>query len=138
MYVQPVYVSRQVTDASYPELRFVQVKFGDDIGYGTTFQNAIQDLFGAGTGPIDTDPTDPTDPDPVDPDPVDPPPAPGTGTLQQQLDAALDQALAAFDKAETALDDGKLGAYQKQVAKAQQLLEQVADLRDRIDARAEN
>ena len=131
MYVQPVYVSRQVTDASYPELRFVQVKFGDDIGYGTTFQNAIQDLFGSGTGPIVTDP-DPVDP----PEPVDPPPAPGTGTLQQQLDRALADALAAFDKADTALSNGNLGVYKKQVDKAQELLGQVVSLKDRIDARA--
>ena len=132
MYVQPVYVSRQVTDASYPELRFVQVKFGDDIGYGTTFQQAIQDLFGPGTDPIGTDP-EPTDPEP-EPEP-EPTPAPGTGTLQEQLDRALADALAAFDKADTALQNGNLGVYQKQVARAQTLLEQVASLKDRIDNR---
>ena len=133
MYVQPVYVSRQVTDASYPELRFVQVKFGDDIGYGTTFQQAIQDLFGPGTDPIGTDPDPDPEPEP-EPEP-EPTPAPGTGTLQEQLDRALADALAAFDKADTALQNGNLGVYQKQVARAQTLLEQVASLKDRIDNR---
>ncbi|MGA8845428.1 MAG: UPF0182 family protein, partial [Nocardioides sp.] len=130
MYTQPVYVSRQVTDASYPELRFVQVKFGDDIGYGETFQQAIQDLFGSDTTPAPVEP-DPTEPD----DEPEPTPAPGTGTLQDQLDRALADALAAFDKADTALQNGNLGVYQKQVARAQTLLEQVASLKDRIDSR---
>ncbi len=136
MYVQPVYVSRQVTDASYPELRFVQVKFGDGIGYGTTFQGAIQDLFGSST----TTPPDGGTPDPGTPDPGAPDnntPDPGTGTLQQQLDRALTQALAAFDRADAALSSGNLGTYQKQVAKAQDLLGTVVDLRDRIDQRSE-
>ena len=136
MYVQPVYVSRQVTDASYPELRFVQVKFGDDIGYGTTFQNAIQDLFGSGTGPIEPDPGQEPDPEP-DPNP-EPEPEPEPGTLQGRLDAALDDALEAFDKADAALSNGNLGVYQRQVAKAQDLLAQVVDLRDRIEQRDAN
>ena len=133
MYVQPVYVSRQVTDASYPELRFVQVKFGDDIGYGTTFQNAIQDLFGSGTGPIEPDPGQEPDPG-EEPDPGQEP-EPEPGTLQSRLDAALDDALEAFDNADAALSNGNLGVYQRQVAKAQDLLATVVDLRDRIEQR---
>jgi uncharacterized membrane protein (UPF0182 family) len=137
MYVQPVYVSRQVSDASYPELRFVQVKYGDDIGYGTTFQNAIQDLIGPGTETPEIDPDPETDPEPGEGEPTDPPETdpPATGSLQEQLDAALEDALAAFDEADAALQEGDLGLYQERVAEAQELLEEVLQLRDRIEGR---
>jgi uncharacterized protein len=143
MYVQPVYVSRPTTDASYPELRFVQVKYGDDIGYGETFQQAITDLVGPGTEVPDLDPGDDPEVEPGEGDPTDEPPAteppatepPATGNLQQQLDAALEDALAAFDDADAALQDGDLGTYQERVAEAQQLLEEVLRLRDQLEGR---
>ncbi len=125
MYVQPVYVSRQVTDASFPELRYVLAKFGDQVGFGKTFQAAVLDLFGAGT-------TTPGTPDPTpDPEPGEPE-TPLTGTLQEQLDGQLDRAIAAFDRADAALKNGNLGRYQAQVKIAQTALGKAADLRDRI------
>ena len=122
MYVQPVYVSRQGTESSYPELRYVLVKYGSDVGFGTTFQAAIQNLFGTSTT------TPPTDGETDPPDDGDP-----TGTLQEQLDAQLDIAVRAFDAAQTALEAGELGDYQTQVANAQAALDKVVALRDRIE-----
>ncbi|CAN5469528.1 UPF0182 family protein [soil metagenome] len=127
MYVQPVYVSRQVTNASYPELRYVLAKFGDNVGFGQTFQAALIDLFGSGTT---TDPGT-TDPGTTDPGTTDP----GTpaGTVQEQIDAALDRAIKAFSAAQTALAAGDLGTYQKQVDIAQKQLERVINLRAKRD-----
>jgi uncharacterized membrane protein (UPF0182 family) len=128
MYVQPVYAQNQQTDTtSYPELRYVLVKYGNTdsyIGYGQDLEAAIRSTF-AGTS---TDPgTDPgTDPPETTP--------PTTGqTLQQQLDAALDEAIQAFKDADTARDEGDFSTYLQQIDKAQAALEEVAQLRSRID-----
>ena len=34
MYVQPIYATRQLSDASYPILRYVIVSYGDEVGIG--------------------------------------------------------------------------------------------------------
>ena len=53
MYVQPVYVSRTNSTASYPILRKVLVSFGDQVGIGDTLEEAILDVLGADTTPPD-------------------------------------------------------------------------------------
>ena len=49
MYVQPVYVSRTNSTASYPILRKVLVSFGDQVGIGDTLEEAILDVLGGDT-----------------------------------------------------------------------------------------
>jgi len=133
MYVQPLYVSRQTGDASYPTLNQVLVKFGDDIGSGNTLVDALRQIAtdaagpgsgggggggsGGGGGGGDT-------------------PNQGGGgqggggqTTQQQINSLLADIQTALDDAETARQSGDLGAYQRAVTRATTLIGQVQDLR---------
>jgi len=49
MYVQPIYATRQLSDASYPILRYVTVSYGDQVGIGETLEEAIVDVLGGDT-----------------------------------------------------------------------------------------
>ncbi|WP_232680697.1 UPF0182 family protein [Nocardioides sp. R-C-SC26] len=121
MNVQPVYAASQSgTTSSFPRLRYVLVKFGDQTGYGTTLDEALQVALGSDGG---------GDPGDGGGDPGEP-----TGTLAQQRDRAVDQALAALEAAQEALASGDLGEYQTQVGIAEDRLTTAADLKDRIDA----
>ncbi|QCW50333.1 UPF0182 family protein [Nocardioides dongxiaopingii] len=124
MFVQPVYAQNQQTEASYPELRYVLVKYGNDdryIGLGQTLPEALRSVFGA------TDPgTTPGDPDP------DPDPGAGEQTLQQLLDRAVDSAITAFENANAAREDGDFQGYLDQVEVAEAALERAAGYRDQI------
>ncbi|WP_166349776.1 UPF0182 family protein [Phytoactinopolyspora limicola] len=54
LYVQPVYVVRQAGDAAYPLLRRVMVRFGDQIGFAASLQDALDQIFRGEAG-IETD-----------------------------------------------------------------------------------
>jgi len=130
MYVQPLYVSRQTGDASYPTLNQVLVKFGDDIGSGNTLVDALRQIA--------TDVAAPTDGGGGDG---------GTGqggtldegggsqggtdqTTQQQINQLLTQIQNELDAAETARQSGNLGEYQAAVTRATTLIGRVQDLRE--------
>jgi uncharacterized protein len=140
LYVEPLFL--QADQAQIPELARVALVLGERTAFDRTFAGALGQLLGidvpdaiidAEEGPISVadpvgDDDTPADPDEVDPDeePDDEPapdPTPGTGTSTE----LLEQALAAFARAEVALRDGDLGTYQREVARAQQLLEQAAE-----------
>ena len=63
MYVQPIYAQRQTGSGGYPVLRFVAVRFGENVGIGDTLQEALDQVFGgdagASTGETAVDMTDP-------------------------------------------------------------------------------
>ncbi len=46
MYVQPVYATRELSEASFPELQFVIVSYGGRVGIGQTMPEAIADALG--------------------------------------------------------------------------------------------
>ncbi|WP_081652565.1 UPF0182 family protein [Nesterenkonia massiliensis] len=50
LYVQPVYVQSTATDAAYPALRHVLVAFGEEVGFGDTLDEALDDAFGGDSG----------------------------------------------------------------------------------------
>ncbi len=113
LYVEPVYVSGSTGTSSYPLLRYVLVAFGDRVGFASTLQEALDQVFegdglgtgggaggGAGAG---------QDPAPAD--------------QQQVLDRALDQAQAAITAADTALRESDFTAY----GRAQEQLRQAID-----------
>ena len=130
MYVQPVYAAREASDASYPVLRYVLVKYGADIGYGATFNDALSDLLGVSAGDATTGGT-----------------SSGqgggngggqnggqegggaTGTVEQQIARTLSQVQTALQAADAALADQDLAEYQRQVDLAQTRLEQALALR---------
>ena len=125
MYVQPVYAARELSESSFPVLRYVLVKYGDEIGFGTTLRQALADMLGVsaesgggggGNGGDDGRGSG----------------EPPTGTINEQIRSLLDRAEAAFDRAEELLAEGDLGGYQEQVDLAQ---EYVADAIALADAR---
>ena len=63
LYVQPVYTQRQGSTGSYPALRFVLARFGQQVGIGDTLQEALDQVF-AGDSGATTGETNPSgDPD---------------------------------------------------------------------------
>lgn len=50
MYVQPIYTIRTSGDGNYPQLRFVVVSFGDKVGFGSSLEEAINDILGDRAG----------------------------------------------------------------------------------------
>ena len=130
MYVQPVYAARQLSDASFPILRFVLTKYGDDIGIGSTLRDSLNDLLtNADAGTPDAEPEDPTEGEsPEDPEPEEPE-APLEGSAAEQIAELLSRAEAAFEAADEALADGDLATYQENVERAQDLISRALELR---------
>lgn len=122
LYVMPIYTTRTGSAGSYPVLRFVAARFGDQVGIGETLQEALDKVFagdaGANTGEQPT--TDPTSPTPG------PTTSPtGGGPVDQAgAQAAMQRADSAFVAAETALKSGDLAEYQRQVELAKQAVEE--------------
>lgn len=54
MYVQPIYTIRTGGDGNYPQLRFVVVSFGDKVGFGSSLEEAINDILGERAGATST------------------------------------------------------------------------------------
>jgi hypothetical protein len=50
LYVQPVYVRATANASSFPLLQKVLVSFGDQIGFGNTLQDALNQVFGGSSG----------------------------------------------------------------------------------------
>lgn len=118
LYVMPIYTMRQASTGSYPALRFVAVRFGQYVGIGTTLQEALDEVFsgdaGASTGEGGSGST-----------PSTPTPTPGSGGTDASATAAaeLKKAEVAFTAADTALRNGDLAEYQKQMATAKASVE---------------
>ena len=121
MYVQPVYATQALSDSSFPILRYVLVKYGNDIGFGSTLRDALENLLGVSTGP-GTQPPDSTG------QPGDSENPPVTGTVSARIRALLDQAQTAFDAADAALADQDLAEYQRQIGIAQDKVAAAMDL----------
>ncbi|MDN4163567.1 UPF0182 family membrane protein [Nocardioides abyssi] len=120
LYVQPVYSIREITDSGFPILRYVLVRYGDEVGVGTTLRRALADLLGVtagtgtsgpGNGGSSGGPDGPGGPQQPDDE--------LTGTRAQQIAQLLEDAEQAFAAAQTALADGDLATYQEQVEAAE-------------------
>ncbi|MDN5762752.1 MAG: UPF0182 family protein [Microlunatus sp.] len=124
LYVQPVYTQRQGSTGSYPALRFVLVRFGQQVGIGDTLQQALDQVF-AGDSGADTGETDPSaspTPRPSESTPGKPPAEPDRPAATK----ALTEAKQAFEAAQKALTEGKLGEYQTEIEKAKAATERAA------------
>jgi uncharacterized membrane protein (UPF0182 family) len=123
MFVQPIYTSQQGSGGGqYPILRYVVVKFGNEIGIGTTLQEALDQVFkgdsGANTSEDNTGGTGSTETGSSGGGST------TTGKVDQELARReLDQATAAFKAADEALKGGNLAEYQAQTKKAQDAVE---------------
>jgi uncharacterized membrane protein (UPF0182 family) len=102
LYVQPVYIRSNQTNA-IPELRFVLVVNGEEIGLGSTLRDALADSIGEEVAP------------PEDGEGVPPP----TGTVEEQVRALIQEAAEHFALADAALREGDLATYQAEIELAQ-------------------
>ena len=110
LYVLPVYV-RAAGASAVPELELVLVVNGSTVTLAGSLPEAIADSTGAVTG-------------------EEPPPPPdgGEGTVQQQVERLLSQAVTHFAAAQEALRNGDLSAYQSEQEQAQALVERANEL----------
>ena len=121
MYVQPVYATRELSDASFPELEFVIVSYGGQVGIGTTMTQALADVLGV--NPDTATSTSDTGGN-----------GGAGGSNQPSGDAAaqirelLARAQVAFDQADAALADRDLDTYAKKVEEARKLIERAVGL----------
>ena len=120
MYVQPVYAIRELSDASFPELEFVIVSYGDQVGIGTTMTEALADVLG-----VDPDISTAGDTGGG---------GGGSGGAQPSGDTAaqirelLARAQVAFDEADAALADRDPVTYAQKVEEARGLVERAVGL----------
>ncbi|MEP7737730.1 UPF0182 family protein [Nocardioides sp. 31GB23] len=137
MYVQPVYALRELSDASFPILRYVLTKYGDNIGLGTTLRDSLEDLIrssgvtpsntgdggnGGNNGGGDGGETGGEAP---------------SGTVPEQIDRLLQRAETAFNAADEAIADRDLGEYQRQVSIAQDAIADALALTGTADETAD-
>ena len=99
MYVQPIYATRQLSDASYPILRYVTVSYGDEVGIGETLAEAISDVLGG------------DEPPPPEDGGEDNPPDDGGGNVPTRVRNLLAQAEDDFEAADRAFAEGKVGQW---------------------------
>ncbi len=134
LYVQPVYTSRGAGTGSYPILQFVVVSVGDEVGIGLSFDEAFAEALGLSQS---TDPGTSGNSGGNDggndgggngggngnnqP--------PGSESAEEKLTRYLDNAKDAFDEAQQALVDSRLGAYQKANQRGLDWLDKALDLR---------
>ena len=121
MYVQPVYATRELSDASFPELEFVIVSYGDQVGIGTSMTEALADVLG------------------VDPDISTPAGDTGdgggsgggdqpSGDTAAQIRELLARAQVAFDEADAALADRDTVTWAQKMEEARELVERAVGL----------
>ena len=103
LYVQPIY-TQTATTGGYPALRFVVVRFGEEVGIGPTLQAALERVFEGDPGADTGEQPVPEEELPGVP-PVDAP-------VDQQATDLLDDAMTLFQEADEALRAGDLAVYQ--------------------------
>jgi len=116
LYIQPLFV--RAADGGIPELTYVVLVSGDEVVMGTSFEEALEELFATGV-----DLGAPTDEKPAREDPPkdDRAEQPTTGGAQQGV---IERAARLYERAQDALADGDFETYGR-------LIEQLGRLLDR-------
>jgi hypothetical protein len=124
LYVEPVFVEG-TGNASFPLLRLVLVSFGDKIAIDPTLQGALNSIFGANSGAETGEgPQTGEQPPPSTEQP--------NASLAAQLDAALSDAQAAYNRGQAALKEGDFAAYGTAQKDLEAALRRAADLSRRL------
>ncbi|WP_432479469.1 UPF0182 family membrane protein [Nocardioides sp. GXQ0305] len=121
MYVQPVYATRELSEASYPILQFVIVSYGDQVGIGDSLVEALADVLGV-------DPESVTEPIPSEGGGDGNNQPPPNQSTEEQIALLLRQAQAAFDAADAAYRDGDPVEAAEQQQKARRLIDEAVTL----------
>ncbi len=152
LYVQPVYAQAS-SGTQYPLLRYVLAAFGDKVGFATTLDEALDQVFGgdsganagdAGTDPdVEVPPVDPgTTPTPSPTASAEPTQAPtsGTGTdtstPQGRLNQALQDAQSALAAGRQAQVDGDWAAYGEAQDALDDAIQRAIDAQEEIEGSA--
>jgi uncharacterized membrane protein (UPF0182 family) len=98
LYVEPVYI-RQRNQTSYPQLARVLVSFGSKVGYAPTLNDALDQVFGKGTGASATTPVEAAPPSSTSTPPSTPPTTTPTTPPNAASNPALDKAVADIQSA---------------------------------------
>ncbi|ASR34416.1 hypothetical protein BAY61_04760 [Prauserella marina] len=125
LYVEPIYI-QQRNAQSYPQLARVLVSYGGKIGFDSTLNGALDDLFGEGTGQAATGPaqdepavpddeTDTSTPPPSETNEQSVPPANGGGD-NADLEQAVADIQAALTKLKSAQQSGDFDAQGQALA----------------------
>lgn len=120
LYVQPLFLENP--QAQIPELARVAVVMGERTTFDRTLAGALSQLIG--TAVPDSLADDESRP-PVAGTPG-APSAPGAGTGDETAETLIGRSLEAFERAQTALRNGDLAGYQREILLAQALLERAA------------
>lgn len=100
VYVEPIYL--EATNSSLPEVKRVIVYYNDRIAYEPTLAQALDTMFGAGSG-------SPLNGEPADKPGTGTPSEPGEGVLD--TDALIRKAVDAYNKAVSAQEKGDWASY---------------------------
>ena len=116
LYVEPVYIRQSNQITSYPQLARVLVSFGPKIGFASTLQEALDQVFGTGTGaatatpPQSGAPTSPTTPTAPGTTTTPAPPAAGSNPALDKAVADIQAALTRLKNAQTSGNFTEQGA----------------------------
>ena len=100
LYIQPVYVRATSNSAAYPLLQKVLVSFGDQIGFDSSLQGALDQVFGGNSGTVTNSTTGTTT-------------SSGTTNSGSSLKSAIASAQAAYSDGLRAQKAGDWAAYGK-------------------------
>jgi uncharacterized protein len=128
MYVQPVYATRELSDASFPELEFVIVSYGDQVGIGTTMTEALADVLNVDPD-ISTSSGDTGGGGSGDGDQP-------SGDTAAQIRELLSRAQDAFDEADAALREEDPVAWAQKMEEARDLVDRAVALAEQTRAPA--
>lgn len=131
LYVQPVYV-QSTGSTSYPVLRYVLTAFGDQVGFATTLEESLDQIFGGDSAAEVANPGDTST-------------STGGGssgtsestTLEQQLSTALQSANDAMEAASEALSAGDWAAYGEAQDQLSSALSEAIQIQNQLDVDAD-
>ena len=123
LYVQPLYTLRAGGAASFPQLRFVLVSFGQDVGIGATLSEALNDVLGIKNTPVDQAGSQGSGN-----------PTTGGNALSGTALNLLRQADTKFAAAQKALLKGDTVTYAKNIEEARKLVDQAVKEADKKPA----
>ncbi|QPK94529.1 UPF0182 family protein [Actinomyces sp. zg-332] len=127
LYVQPVYVQAS-KGTTFPLLRFVLVSFGDKVGFASTLQESLDQVFGGDSGVT-------TEENKVDEgSDKSQNPEQKTLTSKAKLDEALHKAKKAINDSNDALKKQDWAAYGKAQSQLQEAIESAVKAQTEIDS----
>ncbi|RNL85453.1 UPF0182 family protein [Halostreptopolyspora alba] len=123
LYVEPLYVQAGGGgEASFPLLQQVMVGFGDEVAIGTNLEDALNNLFEGGEGPLDDGGGQEEDTEEADTGD-----GGGGGGGNEELTEALNDATEAYEDGQQALEEGDFTAYDEANERLQDALGRLED-----------